>query len=766
LCLNKTVQRELCTMEELEQKGENLRCIGLSRTYFLYSAPMLRRPILLATFSLISCAFAENDGLRDFNALTSKWYQVSKVPLTHEISKTSWDAADERLYFKLSETGGNKLMTLKPADGKPAEEVKNLPEWKDFRVSAKGELFLYDGLAWKKETGGKWVPGPPPEDGATKRFGHKTGWRRNAPPQAQADASISPNGQWQVEVRNDTLILKDLGKKTEKELAKGKDNDQFDASVVWAPDSSRFAIWKVHQVKPREVHYVDSSPKDQLQPKYFSLPYPKPGDEISTQAPWVFYTDTREPLAPDLSLIQNPYECDKLAWRKDSKRLTYEFVERGFGKDNVIEINSETRKQRTLIREESDTFVYVYGNHYRYDLNDGEEILWMSERDGWKHLFLMDGKTGEPKRNLTPGNWIVREVAKVDEAKREVLLKISGCYANQDPYYIHWARVNIDTGKMVALTSSDGTHDQLEISPGGKYYTTTWSRINHPPVTELRRWDDGSLVQTLAEADDSALKAGGWKTAQPFVSKDRDGKFDIYGIVVTPPDFDPKKKYPVIEYIYAGPQDSFVPKAWIPWIQPLNEVASYGFIVVQIDGKGTANRCAEFHHFCYKNLQDAGFPDRIAWMKAAQNKYPQMDLDRVGIFGGSAGGQNALGALLFHGDFYKAAAADCGCHDNRMDKIWWNEQWLDWPVGPQYEAASNVTHAKNLKGALMLTVGELDTNVDPSSTYQVINALEAADKDFEFLPMIGKNHGSGEERYAQRRRVDFFLRNLGTAKPL
>jgi dipeptidyl aminopeptidase/acylaminoacyl peptidase len=189
-------------------------------------------------------------------------------------------------------------------------------------------------------------------------------------------------------------------------------------------------------------------------------------------------------------------------------------------------------------------------------------------------------------------------------------------------------------------------------------------------------------------------------------------------------------------------------------------------IVVQIDGKGTANRSRKFHHFCYKNLKDAGFPDRIAWMKAAAKKFPQMDLARVGIFGGSAGGQNALGAVLFHGEFYKAAVADCGCHDKRLDKIWWNEQWMDWPMGPHYADNSNVTHAKNLQGALLLTVGEVDTNVDPSSTMQVVNALIKADKDFELIVVPNGKHGVGESRHMQRKRVNFFQRNLGAAMPM
>jgi len=220
----------------------------------------------------------------------------------------------------------------------------------------------------------------------------------------------------------------------------------------------------------------------------------------------------------------------------------------------------------------------------------------------------------------------------------------------------------------------------------------------------------------------------------------------------------------VIEKIYAGPHDFFVPKSWNRFAGQ-DAIAELGFVVVQIDGMGTNWRSRAFHDVCWKNLRDAGFPDRIAWMRAAAANRPWMDLERVGIFGGSAGGQSALGALLFHGDFYKAAAADCGCHDNRMDKIWWNEAWMGWPVGPEYAENSNVTHAANLRGKLLLSVGELDRNVDPSSTMQVVNALIKANKDFELLIVPGAGHGAGESAYGRRRRNDFFVRHLLGVEP-
>jgi dipeptidyl-peptidase-4 len=248
------------------------------------------------------------------------------------------------------------------------------------------------------------------------------------------------------------------------------------------------------------------------------------------------------------------------------------------------------------------------------------------------------------------------------------------------------------------------------------------------------------------------------------VAKGRDGETDIYGVIFRPANFDQDKRYPVIEQIYAGPQDSFVPKNFHS-LYPHQELAELGFIVVQIDGMGTSNRAKKFHDVCWKNLADAGLPDRILWIRAAAKKYPCMDITRVGIYGGSAGGQSAAAAVMTHGDFYKAAVADCGCHDNRMDKIWWNEQWMGWPVGPEYRANSNVTLARGLKGKLLLIVAEMDTNVDPASTMQVVDALIRADKDFELLVVPGSNHGAAESPYGRRRRADFFVRNLLGVEP-
>ncbi|HUR55252.1 MAG TPA: prolyl oligopeptidase family serine peptidase, partial [Gemmataceae bacterium] len=374
------------------------------------------------------------------------------------------------------------------------------------------------------------------------------------------------------------------------------------------------------------------------------------------------------------------------------------------------------------------------------------------------HLYLIDTKTGDSKQ-ITKGEYVVRGIDRIDAAKRQVWFQASGKNADQDPYLIHFYRVNFDGTELVALTEGNGTHS-VQFSPDRRYIVDTYSRVDMPPVHELRRTSDGKLVCELEKADVSGLRI---QPTEVFSAKGRDGVTDIWGTISRPKNFDPAKKYPVIEYIYAGPHGSHVPKRYSPF-ERFTTLTDLGFIVVQIDGMGTANRSKKFHDVCWKNLKDAGFPDRIAWHKAAAAKYPYYDATRVGIYGTSAGGQNATGALLFHGDFYKAAVSACGCHDNRMDKASWNEQWMGYPVGPHYAASSNIDNAAKLTGKLLLIVGEMDTNVPPESTYRLAGALIKANKDFDFVMVPGMGHSDGGT-YGRRRLHDFFVRHLQGKEP-
>lgn len=355
----------------------------------------------------------------------------------------------------------------------------------------------------------------------------------------------------------------------------------------------------------------------------------------------------------------------------------------------------------------------------------------------------------------------MRGIERIDEEQRQIWFRASGRHPDQDPYFLHYYRVNFDGTGLVALTEGNGNHS-IEFSPDRKYLIDTWSRVDAPPVNELRRAADGQLVCRLEEADISELTANGWRPPEVFVAKGRDGRTDIWGVIYRPRNFDPTKKYPVIEDIYAGPQGSFVPKSFGgPRYQLLTDA---GFIVAKVDGMGTANRSKAFHDVCWKNLKDAGFPDRILWHQAVAARYPYYDLSRVGIYGTSAGGQNAAGAVLFHPEFYRAAVANSGCHDNRMDKASWNEQWMGYPVGQQYAECSNIENAARLQGHLFLVVGELDQNVPPESTLRFVDALIRAGKDFDLLVIPNGGHGAGGDYY-QRRLKDFFVRYLQGIEP-
>ncbi|MGD2153293.1 MAG: prolyl oligopeptidase family serine peptidase, partial [Gemmatimonadales bacterium] len=406
---------------------------------------------------------------------------------------------------------------------------------------------------------------------------------------------------------------------------------------------------------------------------------------------------------------------------------------------------------------EPETFFDYAGKYFRHDVGDGQEIVWMSERDGWNHLYLYDGRRGGVKNRITRGTWVVRGVDTVDVKTRTIWFRASGMNPDQDPYFVHQYSIEFDGSNLTAYTEANGTHS-VDFSPDMEFYVDRWSRVDHPPVALLRRTSDRSVVMELERAGDSALLATGWRYPEVFTAKGRDGETDIWGIIVRPTNFDSTKSYPVIESIYAGPHGSFVPKRFSTLARH-HSVAELGFIVVQIDGMGTSNRSKAFHDVAWKNIKDAGFPDRILWHRAVAARHAYYDTTRVGIFGGSAGGQNAMAALLFHPDFYHVAVSASGCHDNRMDKIWWNELWMSWPIGPHYSASSNVDNAHLLQGDLLLILPEMDTNVDPSSTLQVVDALIEAGKEFDFVMVPGANHGSGGD-FGVRKRNDFFVEHL------
>jgi dipeptidyl-peptidase-4 len=532
---------------------------------------------------------------------------------------------------------------------------------------------------------------------------------------------------------------------------------------TWSPDRSKVVILRTLEGDERKVHYVESSPRDQLQPKLHSYNYLKPGDAIDLQKPHLFDVASAQEIEVPDDLFLNPYSIRQLRWDDDGERFTFLYNERGHQALRIVAVDGNTGQTTAIVDETSATFIDYSQKTYRHDVNATDELLWMSERDGWNHLYLFDAKTGKVKNQVTSGEWVVRGVDRVDDQLRQIWFRAGGIHPAQDPYHIHFARINFDGTGLTLLTEGDGTHE-VTYSPTGEYFIDRYSRVDLAPVVELRRVDDGGLVCELDRADDAAVRAKGWSPPERFVAKGRDGKTDIFGIIHRPSNYDPGAKYPVIESIYAGPHGAFVPKSFRSHYQQ-SELAELGFIVVQIDGMGTNFRSRAFHDVCWKNLGDSGFPDRILWMQAAAKKDPAMDLTRVGIYGGSAGGQSSTRALLAFGDFYDVAVSDCGCHDNRMDKIWWNEAWMGWPIGPHYKEQSNVTQAHNLIGKLMLTVGEMDENVDPASTMQVVDALIRADKDFDLIVFPGGGHGAGGSTYGVRRRRDFFVRHLLGVEP-
>ena len=592
---------------------------------------------------------------------------------------------------------------------------------------------------------------------------------RPAAPPTKTGGATSPDGaavariagrDVRVKYRGEDVTLTDAAAEP---VPDGFDWIAYRGPLLWSPDGKTLSTVRVAVAPVDDLVLSDPGEAGTARPTIRRVRYPKPGDPIDRPAPVLFDVESGRRIDVETDRFPNPYSLTRFRWAADSSELFFLHNPRGHGSLDLLAADRRRGTVRVVIGERSDTFV-DYSQKTELHWPEDGSILWASERSGWNHLYRINPATGRVRNAVTGGEWVVRGVEKVEGGR--VWFRAGGVVPGQDPYFVHLCRADLDGGNFAVLTSDDaepgdGTHEWT-FTPDGEFLLDRFSRVDLPPVTVLRNAETGRLIRELERADASARLATGWRPPVRFAAEGRDGTTDIHGLILFPPGHNPATakagSLPIVEAIYAGPHGAHVPKAWGRQ-RAARELAALGFAVVKCDGMGTNWRSKAFHDVCFRNLADAGFPDRIAFIKAAAERFPALDVKRVGIYGGSAGGQNALRAVLSHGDFYSAAAADCGCHDNRVDKRWWNEAWMGLP-GPHYDASSNARDAADLTGELLLTVGGLDRNVDPASTLQVVDALIAADKDFELVVFPRGGHGIGESDYGRRRRAEFFRRAL------
>ena len=733
---------------------------------------MLLRLMLLSPLLVFGQSLLIADWQKQYDA----WYWPAQMSKPENVR---WSDSGRLMVYSWKENGSLtwKLVDCVTGQIRPAFEPEKvaaaLSELTKNKVTAKKWPFtrviaLDDGRirlesdteAWVVEANQKLTPSQPGKksDAATPEKTSKGPGESKRLTSSKVRAE-SPTGEHKVELRGGNVVLIEL-KKANAEIRLTQDGiegkDGWVGPVSWSPDGRHFALWRERTVPVRQYLVTDSVKQTKK-----SISYDKPGDDRTERIPWVFSVDGKTSGRPSTDVLPLSHTTDRLDWSSDSKRLLSEFIKRGFTGHGIIEYDIDRRSWRRLLTEEDPKFVHSFATRYRYDLSE-DRALWISERSGWLHLYAIDLKDGKTLGAVTAGPWVMKEVLKVDEKVGFITFLALGRNPGENPYHQHFCKIGLDGRGLVDLTPSDG-HHEATFSPDRKTLIDASSRVDQAPIFTLRSGVDGRVIAKLGTADLAPLKKAGWAPTMPFVTKDRDGKTDIWGVVTRPYPFEAKKKYPVIENIYAGPHSSFAPHSFNWWNRNHRELSLLGFYVVQIDGRGTSNRGKEFHQVSWRNLKDGGFPDRVAWIKALAKVEPAMDVSRVGIYGGSAGGQNTAHAMLLYGYFYKAGAADCGCYDNRIDKLWWNEQWLGYPIGPWYEENSCAYYAGYLRGRLFLSVGESDTNVDVKCSYDFRDALIAAGKkdQIEFHVVPGANHGAGESNEMREKRARFFESALG-----
>ncbi len=708
------------------------------------------------------------------------WYlattsQKNEFILVDPAKKTRSAAFDhQKLAAALSATSGTKY------------EANKLPfQTISFSADGKYVLFTSDAKKWKYDLSTAQLTADEgvavAQSGATTAAGRGG---RGAGARGGGNDIPSPDGKRSVFIKDWNLWLRDLttNKETQlttdgvKDFGYATDNAGWKMSdrpvVRWSPDSKKVATFKQDQRNVSDMYLVTTNVG---KPTLRAWKYPLPGDkEIAMIQRVIIDVETAKVIilqvAPDphrASLsddISSSGTFDDVDWTENASQLAFLSTSRDHKQEKFRIADAATGAVREVFEEVVAT-QYESGRgaiNWRY-LANTNEILWYSERDNWGHLYLYDAATGKLKNQITKGEWVVSRLIKVDEKARMLYFTTTGRDAS-NPYFSRLCKIGFDGKGLVELTPGEGTHN-ASFSPSGNYVIDTYSKPDVAPVTVLRDLN-GKLITELEKTDVSRLTATGWHPVTPVSVKAGDGKTDIYGLVFTPTKMDPNKKYPVIDYIYPGPQGGSVGNWAFSTSRGDNQsLAELGFIVVMIEGTSNPNRSKAYHDMNYGNMGDNTLPDQIAAIRQLSQKFP-IDTNRVGIWGHSGGGFATAAAMFRYPDFFKVGISESGNHENRNYEDDWGERYNGLVENSNYDAQANQNIAKNLKGKLMLAHGMMDNNVPPYNTLLVVEALEKANKSFDLVLFPNSAHGFGAYGpYMMRRRWDYFVKHLLGAEP-
>ena len=614
-------------------------------------------------------------------------------------------------------------------------------------------------------------------------------------PVGRANEVVSPDGKKAVYIRNHNLWIRDLetGRQTQltfdgvEDYGYGTNNAGWSKRdrpvVLWSPDSRRIATFQQDARGVKDMYLVSTAAGHGTLQKW---KYPLPGDSLIFRLERVVINLEPSPRVVRLQMEPDQQRgalTDHVAdragtlldaqWSQDGSRLAFLSVSRDHKINQLREADPNTGRVRNILREDVETFFESGYNmvHNWHVLHETGEVIWFSQRDNWSHLYLYNLQSGQLEHQITRGDWNVIRVRHIDLENRRIYFT-GTCREEGNPYYQYLYRIDMD-GQNLTLLSHEHANHIITLSGSAHYFADIYSTHDTPPVAQIRD-NNGEKIMVLAEADISELKTMGWQPPIEFTVKARDGETDLWGLMYKPTNFKRNRSYPVLNYLYPGPQSGSVgSRSFSASRSDKQALAELGFIVVEVDAMGTPGRSKAFHDAYYGNMGDNGLPDQITMIRQLGEKHRFMDLDRVGIYGHSGGGFASTRAILEYPDFYKVAVSSAGNHDNRNYTDSWAEKWqgllevIETDEGKEtnYDNQANQLLAENLKGKLLITHGTLDANVPPYSTYLVVNALIAANKDFDMIMFPNRGHGYYAEPYSMRRRWDYFVRHLKNTEP-